>query len=66
MKWIKSDDAFQLLANAVVIAEVIREDSGSWKWHRYTTMAEHGTPPGHGRTDSRKKAQKAVTQGMTA
>ena len=66
MKWVKSDDAFQLLASAVVIAEVFREDSGSWRWHRYTTIADHGVPPGNGRKDSRKEAQKAATHGMTA
>lgn len=55
----KRDPATWLLEiGGKIVAEVQQQDNGEWRWQRFSTIAEHGLPPGAGKATSRRDAQK--------
>jgi hypothetical protein len=51
-----------------LLAAVVCQDDGSWRWDRFTTIGEQGLPPASGREPSRRWAQRraAGSLGTTA
>lgn len=57
--WQREGDDWVLKVNGVTVAQVHRsDDDGTWRWHRMTTIKEHGQPPATGKASSRRDAQK--------
>jgi hypothetical protein len=68
MKWEHNSrrlDCWLLLSiDGQELAEVQREDDGTWLWWRRTSIDKHGVPPANGREAGRQDAMRMAQQGL--
>lgn len=61
---ISDPSTWSLVVDGSVVAEVVRDDDGRWRWYRRTSIAEHGVPPAGGIEDDRRTAQRRAMAGL--